>query len=144
MANSNAECYNYFMKNIRSVLLNICCIGLVLGGVVLAGNIDVPSTTPIATGYTLEDIFQKVSNPAYTSSAHSLSAVVSTDNTTMHSLSDIYAAIPARKTLLNSTTTMETGIYDATTTASVDADLTPSKIKTGVTIFGVTGTYDCQ
>lgn len=34
------------------------------------------------------------------------------------------------------------GYYAATTLDTVDADLAAGNIKTGVTVFGVTGTYD--
>lgn len=46
------------------------------------------------------------------------------------------------KTLIVANDTVNEGYYAATTLSAVDADLAVGNIKTGVDIFGFTGTYD--
>jgi hypothetical protein len=45
------------------------------------------------------------------------------------------------QTLSDTTTAVSAGFYNATDLATVDSDLTTGNIKSGTTIFGVTGTY---
>ncbi len=45
-------------------------------------------------------------------------------------------------TLSNASTTVNAGYYDATTLETVDSDLSAGNIKSGVNIFGVTGSYN--
>ncbi len=48
------------------------------------------------------------------------------------------------KTLSAANDTVAAGYYAATTLSAVDADLAAANIKTGVVVFGVTGTYDTE
>lgn len=48
------------------------------------------------------------------------------------------------QTLSNANDTVTAGYYEATTLSTVDADLAVGNIKTGVSIFGITGTYDTE
>ncbi len=134
------------MKKYKNILLNICALVLVITGVVLAGEINnssVPDTSAIP--YSLEDIYQKLIDPNYTANpTHFLYPTVSTSTETMHSLRDIYGAIPTYKTLDGSTTTVEAGIYATTTLADIPGSgLLPENIASGTTMFGIEGTYEC-
>ena len=118
---------------------------MILGGVIFAGTISnnsVPS--PTDSPYSLENIYDKLTDPNYdTNPVHDLFPSVTTDTATMHSLKDIFTAIPDHKQLDNSTTTLVAGIYATTTLTDVEGNLKPENIASGTVMFGVTGTYDC-
>jgi len=127
----------------KIILLNICAIFMVLGGVILAGTITRPTNTPTITFYTLDDIYGRLTDGGYTLSPdHDLLPLVSTNSNTMYSLEDIYDAIPTHRALSGSTTTMPAGIYLETELTSVPGSgLSASNIASGTEIFGVVGTF---
>jgi hypothetical protein len=129
----------------KIILLNTCALALVFGGVILAGNISNPGGEPNANSapYTLEDVYQKLTNQSYSYSEHSLSPTVSTSTPTMHSVEEIYNITPTRIELDNSTTTMVAGIYGTTTLSDIETNLTQENIANGVSIFGVSGNLEC-
>lgn len=49
-----------------------------------------------------------------------------------------------KTSLSNANDTVGAGYYDGTTLHAVDADLAAANIKTGVAMFGITGTYDVE
>ena len=57
---------------------------------------------------------------------------------------DIAAAMGGPQTLAPANDTVTAGYYAATTLHAVDADLAVGNIKTGVVVFGFTGTYDVE
>jgi len=132
-------------KKYKIILINISALLLVLGGVVLAGELNnnlAPSSTTIPV--TFQDIYNKLTDPNYTANpSHNLYASASIAGGSMPSLSAIYDVVPAYKTLDGSTTTVEAGIYATTTLTDIEAGLSPGNIASGVTIFGVTGTFEC-
>jgi hypothetical protein len=85
--------------------------GLLLAGRALTGSLD-PTNAPGPTMHTLEEIYQKLQ---------------SLDPDTQQTLSEISPLLSA-------------GYYVATNLTQVDVDLTPSNIRTNVTIFGIAGT----
>jgi len=132
----------------KNILISICATVLVIGGIVLAGEISnnsAPSATAIP--YTLSDIYNKLTDPNYTANpSHNLYPSVGSSTESMHSLDYIYDAVPAYKTLDGSTTTIEAGIYATTTLTEIDTDISgllPENIATGTTMFGILGTYEC-
>lgn len=131
-------------KEAKYILIIIGALVFVTGGVLMAGTIMTQTENPSYTGYTLEDIYQKVSSSTYINSAHTLSPSVSTSTNSMYSVDDIFRAIPAYKVLAGSTTTVEAGIYATTTLADVlGSGLLPENIAAGTTTFGITGTFIC-
>ena len=128
----------YFNKEL---LISIAATLIVFGGVVLAGTITPPTNTPSATFYTLNDIYNKITDPNYSYSAHNLAAIEQTNQTTMHSVSEIYDIVPAHRTLSSSSTAMTAGIYATTTISIIEPNLLPENIASGTEIFGVVGTY---
>ncbi len=132
------------LNKYKNIFLNITALILVLGGVVLAGNIEPDTGAPAFTGYTLEDVYQKVSSSTYEYSAHTLAPTLSVSENSMHSLGDIYNVIPAYQTIDGSTTTLPAGIYATTTLTDItEAGLAPENIALGTTIFGVIGAFEC-
>lgn len=131
------------IKNYKNILISLFAGLLMIGGIILAGELT-NTSPPAITGYTLEDIYGKLTDPDYTETTKTdLFPSVSTESTTMRSLSEIWDVIPSYKALDGSTTTVETGIYEETIFSEIEADLLPENIATGTTIFGVTGTFEC-
>lgn len=131
------------MRENKNLFISLIAGLLVIGGVILAGEIT-NTSAPAVTGYTLDDIYNKLTDPEYAgTSKTNLYPSVTTGTNTMRSLTDIWDAIPSYKTLDGSTTTVEAGIYGDTTLSNVDTDLSPDKIKQGATIFGVSGSFNC-
>jgi hypothetical protein len=133
------------VKKYRNIILNFLAVFLVAGGVLLAGDILVNTSAPDPTNIpiTLEDIYQKLNDSNYNSSAHNLYPDVSSTTETMHSLAYIYNAIPPHQTLGNATSTISAGIYEETVLADIEENLLPENIATGTIMFGITGTYEC-
>jgi hypothetical protein len=78
-------------------------------------------------------------------------AIVAAVANNLTHLDDIIAAIEAAAaititpaTLSNANDDVASGYYAATELHLIDADLVATNIKTGVTIFGVVGTYDTE
>lgn len=111
--------------------------------------------------YTLTDIYNRLTtNATATEGNHSLS---SSENPagTMYTLKQIYEAIPTidatkilqgttylgvggtilTRTLSASSETVNAGYYTTTTLSAVDSDLLVGSIKSGITIFGIAGSY---
>ena len=137
----------FLLKKNKEIILSICALVLVMGGVVIAGNISnnsAPSTTAIP--YTLSDIYGKLTNPNYTANpSHNLYPSNPISEGSMSSLEEIYNAIPAYKTLDGSTTTVEAGAYVTTTLSDVPGSgLLPENIASGTTMFGIPGTFECE
>jgi len=105
-------------KTIKTTTLSILTVisaTLLVVAVVKAGSLT-PTGTPTATMYTLQDIWQKITdndNPNLPTEGNHAFPPSSNPNSTMHTLADIYTEIP---------------ILDA------------SKILNTYTIMGVTGT----
>lgn len=127
----------------KNILLNICTLLLVAVGILLAGEID-NNLAPVSTGYTLEDIYLKLSSSTYSNSPHGLSSSVTSDTPTMHTVEDIFNVVPAYRELGDATTTLEAGIYATTTLSDIEGDLLPENIASGTEMFGVVGTSLCS
>ena len=128
-------------KNITlSVLLvlSVFVANLAVTGTVYAGTLTPPSGTPAVTGYTLGDIYTRITTGA-AAGAHTLSSALA-PAATFHTLTEIYNAIPATQTLSSANDTVAAGYYAATTLSAVDTDLAAGNIKSGTTIFGILGT----
>jgi len=130
------------IKRSKEILLSLCVLALVLFGIVLAGEIN-NALAPGSTNYTLEDIYNKLTDSGYVYSDHTLYPVVTTSSETMYSLEDIFTAVPTYQELSNSTSIIEAGIYATTTLSDIETNLLPENIATGTVMFGVTGTYEC-
>jgi hypothetical protein len=131
-------------EEIKGVLLSICALFFLLGGVLLAGTIARPTDVPQPTFYTLEDIYNKLTDSDYTTEPnHGLSTDIFTTTSSMYSLADIFSAIPDHQSLDNATSTIAPGIYSTTTLAEVETDLLPENIATGTELFGIIGTFEC-
>ena len=146
MANFTTGCYNSAMsKYLRDFFISTFAILIVLAGIIFAGEIsnnNAPSVDDM--GYTLDDIYNKLIDSEYEYVAHDLFPSVSTSENTMPSLEDIYNVIPDFQTIDGSTTTLSAGIYATTTLADIsESGLLSENIKSGVTILGVEGTFDC-
>lgn len=110
----------------------------------MAGVIDRPADTPETTFYTLEDVYNKITDINYTTEPnHNLSPDISTSTNSMYSLEDIFTAIPDYQVLDNSTSTIAVGVYATTTLADIETNLLPENIATGTELFGVVGTFEC-
>jgi len=128
----------------QDILIIIAALFLVLGGMALAGTITAPVGTPNQSAYTLEDIYNKLTVPDYNQVIHDLGpGSLSPGTNSMHSLDSIFSAIPAHQVINGSSTIQVAGIYATTTLADKDSSLAEGNIKTGVTIFGKTGSFDC-
>jgi hypothetical protein len=115
-----------------------------IGRLIFAG--DLANINPPASNfYTLEDIYNKLSSgTTATEGDHPLSASAAIAGS-MYTLTDIWDLIsPDQQDWTNSTSTVLAGYYPATTTDTLEADLLPENIKIGVTILGVTGTYEAE
>ncbi len=122
----------------------ILALVLVVVGILFAGDILTQTEAPSPTGYTLEDIYNKLTDSGYTSSpSHDLKTSNSTSTPSMYSLEDIFTIVPEYKTLSDSTTTLSAGIYSTTTLSDIELNLLPDNIASGTTIFGVTGILEC-
>ena len=129
--------------------LILISVGIIFfaGILVLAGTItnnSAPSSTE--SPYTLDDIYNRLTDEVYISSpTHNLYPSAGSDTNTMHSLSEIYDAVPAYQTIDGSTSTVQAGIYATTTLTDIaGSGLIPENIASGTTMFGVTGTYVCN
>jgi len=155
-------------KTIAVSGLTVLLAVLIIYGVVRAtgyGSLTPNVSTSTPTGYTLEDIYQRLNtNAPATAGNHTLTAgATSTD--AFHTLVDIYNKIPTinPNNLLSTTTYLGItgniiprgafGLKASTTdqvfaagyylggTLSGDADLVASNVKSGVNIFGTIGVY---
>ena len=134
------------IKQYRNIGIFFWAALLVVGGVLLAGEVvNNSAPDPASIPYTLEDVYQKLTDENYTvSPTHFLYPSIQTTETSMHSLEDIFNVIPPYRELDGSTTTVEAGIYSTTTLAEiVESGLAAENIASGTTIFGITGTYEC-
>jgi len=146
MANFTTGCYNSAMsKYLRDFFISTFAILIVLAGIIFAGTIS-NEEAPDASGtmYTLEDIYQKMTDPDYTDlPTHDLYPAVSTAENPMSTLDEIYGAIPDFQTIDGSTTTLSAGLYATTNLTEIEDDLVGENIAAGTTIFNVEGTFDC-
>lgn len=131
---------NKFIITAKSI--GFIAVALLAGATVSYAGSLTPSATPSATFYTLGDIYNKLTTGATTTEAnHSLSTSTSPASS-FYTFTKIYNAVPPPLSLSDSTTTVPVGINTATTTLdTIDTDLTATNIKSGVTIFGVAGSY---
>ena len=129
----------------KSILLNVLSLFFVAGGILLAGSITAPSGAPAVSGYTLSDVYGKLTNPSYTlTPSHGLAPSAPVGVASMYSLDNIYNAVPAHEVMNNSTTTLAAGIYNTTTLTSIEPNLSADNIASGTEIFGITGTFVCN
>ena len=132
----------YFKKYILlGVAITAIFVGYLFGNSIFAGSITPSVTPPAPTFYTMQDIYSKLTNPSYVYQSHGLDPTASSGITSMHSIDDIYNAIPTYIVLTNSTTSLPAGLYGTTTLSSVETNLIARNITNGVTVFGITGTY---
>ncbi len=119
-----------FIKNILVIFISVFAVC----SFVFAGSLT-PSASPVATGYTLNDIYNRlITNATATSGDHIFSPGASPIGT-LHTLAEIYGAIPtieAGKVLY--------GISYLGITGSVYGDTDPTKVLTVAT--GKAGTYN--
>jgi hypothetical protein len=125
----------------------------------------VPTVAPgTATGFTLEDVWNKITNNAYTATngGHAVTPSDTPANpTSLHTVSDIFDAITPidatkmlstltvqgvtgtipTQTLSASTHSVPAGYYAATDLTTVDSRLQAGNIKQGSTIFGILGSF---
>jgi hypothetical protein len=111
-----------------------------------SGTTDAPAAPGSTTSYTLEDIFQRLSNGTTASQSAFTEPAVAPGTGSMHSLNDIYAVIPDAGANVSGadgsmTFNIPNGIYRSKTASCNDTDLVAENVKHGVTLFGVTGTY---
>ena len=105
------------MKNkLSQIITYIFVATLIVGGVVFAGSLNSSVNTGTTNFLTLSDLYNKIVNNTYSTSTHSLSTT-SVPASTMHTLAEIYNAIP-----------------------TIDA----GTIINGITVMGVTGTYNAS
>jgi hypothetical protein len=103
-----------------------------------AGSLTPPGS-PAKTMYTLGDLYTLINTG--TTSASTNFTTPGSVSSTFYSLSNLVSAFASStKTLSASTTTVSYGIYQATNLATIDTDLVATNIKSGATIFGVSGT----
>lgn len=81
-----------------------------------------------------------VGNVQDTSSGDALAAEILSGKKAWVDGSEVTGTMPTQS-LSAANTTVNAGYYEATTLETVDADLTASNIKSGVTLFGIDGTY---
>lgn len=134
-------------EEFKFVLLGLVFLFVITGGVLLAGDlINNSEPEPTAMTYSLEEIYQKLTTEDYNVMLdHNLNpGTLSPGESSLRTLSAVYGAVPAYKTLDGSTTTIERGIYEAVTLSDLPSSgLVPENIATGTTIFGVTGAFNC-
>jgi hypothetical protein len=75
-----------------------------------------------------------------TSSGDALAADIVSGKKAWVDGNEVTGTLPTQS-LSDANTTVNAGYYEATTLEAVDADLTASNIKSGVTLFGIDGTY---
>ncbi len=127
-------------SNNSKIILASIIVLLASWGLTQAGALT-PSSTPAPTFYTLNDLYNRLSTGATTTAgSHSLSTS-SVPVASMHTLTEIYNLIPDMLSLSAATTSVPRGIYGTTTLNGVDTDLAAANIKSGTTIFGITGSY---
>jgi hypothetical protein len=130
------------MDKFKKIILGTSFIALALTifGTVYAGSLTPPTNTVTPQSYTLDDIYNRLVTGA-NAVAHSVIAP-SNVSPTFRTLTEIWDKIPAALNISANSVNVPVGINrTATTLSAIDTDLTPSKIKNGETIFGVTGTY---
>jgi len=144
-----------FIKVGLTVLVSV----LIVFTVVKAGTITPPGGTPSAQFYTLSEIYTRLTtNATTTEGSHDFTfsdALAGIGRT----LTEVYNAIPtidpsklldnttylgitgniATRTLSATSTIVNAGYYVATTLDAVDTNLATGNIKSGVSIFGVSG-----
>lgn len=103
--------------NIAKSVPIILLATIIVAGVVYAGSFTPPPSPISAQSYTLGDLYNKVSNINYSATLHTVSTT-SSPQSSFHTLTDIYNKL-----------TTEGG------------HVTPGNIRSGVTMFGVMGTY---
>ncbi len=96
---------------VSQYFLTIIIASAAIVGIVYAGSLTPPSGTPASTGYTLGDIYTRLTTNA-TAGSHSLAAPGGAPAPTFHTLTEIYNAIPT---------------------------ISSSTVKQGTTILGVAG-----
>lgn len=154
-------------KNLRRIfwrgIFSASAAAIITGGAVWAGSLT-PPANPAASGYTLEDIYNRLNtNAAATAGGHSFSPSGDPAGS-MYTLTQIYDKIPtvdASKilegiTYLGVAGTIEIkdsitgsngeleislpdGYYEGKTATAGDTDLIAANIKSGINIFGVNG-----
>jgi len=128
-----------FKKSITITCITVFFLGLFL--VSSAGTFTPDPTSPGASTYTLEDIYNKITEDGYSAPSHTFAPSLAPAST-FFTLSQIWDAIPSFRNTVSTGSNFLAGIY-ATTTDLLDYedDLSAGNIKTDVDIFGVIGTY---
>ena len=126
------------MKFLKEFII-ILFAGIIITGVVVFANSDfsVPVGTPDATGVTLEDIYNKLSNVS--TSTKSFGPLVGTSTPNFHDLGQIYDLLTPidSNTIASGTTIMGVaGTYDI-------SSLDPSNVATG-TVYGTSSVGTMQ
>lgn len=110
-------------------------------GVPRPGAFAEPAAGPGSTMHTLTEVMNRM--PALDANGATTADVLSGKTfwgLTSGAWGKRTGAIPTR-TVSNATTSQSAGYYNAFNLATVDSDLAAANIKSGVTIFGVAGTY---
>jgi len=154
-------------KNLRRIfwrgIFSAFAAAIITGGAVWAGSLT-PPANPAASGYTLEDIYNRLNtNAAATAGGHSFSPSGDPAGS-MYTLTQIYDKIPTvdASKILEGTTylgvagaigikdsitgtngeleiSLPDGYYEGKTATAGDTDLIAANIKSGINIFGVDG-----
>ncbi|MFA5248296.1 MAG: DUF1566 domain-containing protein [Patescibacteria group bacterium] len=156
---------NAKLKNILKTVslggLTVILSVLIIYSVTKAGSLTPPGSEATSTGYTLEDIYNRLfDNSTAIFGNHDFEPSAS-PTSTMHTIDEIYGLIPfvnasnllssttylgvtgniQSRTLSSSTTTISAGYYGSTNLNTVDTDLATGNIKSGINIFGIAGSY---
>ena len=141
------------MRHSRSALIIVCLlfifgIGLVAGRQLLRmGLTDSPGTPETTSGYSLEDIYNRLDTGAPGTPKTFIEPVSGPGSGTMRTLDEIMGLIPDHMASFDGADGVRVipipdGIYEGGKTATAKDDtLTVGNIKENVKIFGVTGTY---
>ena len=137
-----------FTLSIPQILFIVIISVLLTAVTVLAasGTTDAPAAPGSTASYTLEDIYQRLSNGTAGSQSAFTEPAVAPGTGSMHSLNDIYAVIPDTGSDVagadgSRTFDIPDGVYRSNMATCNDTDLVASNIKHGVTLLGVKGTY---
>ena len=154
---------NKIFQKVINTGLTVLISVLVIFTVVKAGSLT-PSSSPAATSYTLSDIYTRLTTNATSTASNHIFSPGASATGTLYTLTQLYNAIPtidATKVLTgtsylgvagsianngafsltasSSDQSVTAGYYSGGTLAG-DADLATGSIKSGVNIFGTTGT----
>ena len=124
---------------LRKILSYIAIIIISLCTFALAGTFSPTPSSPASSQYTLDNISLKISSSTFsgvTQGVHSFTPVT-VPNSTFITLTDVWNSITWKT--LNNSGTIDAGFYATTSLVTVESNLTPSKIASGTSIFGVNG-----